>query len=104
STLQTALAATLWRLWCRRSPVGFSRFCASGSSYHPQLANLGRYHAGQFPRQVGQVVTLSRVDELVLGQLSREWLTPVELFVSAIKTGSGLYAWFTHMGDLYLTK
>ncbi|WP_437508348.1 hypothetical protein [Sorangium sp. So ce1099] len=104
SNLEAALAATLWRLWCRRSPVAFSRFCASGSRFHPQLANLGRYHAGQFPRQIGQAVLLSRVDELVLNQLSREWLTPLELFVSAMKARTGLYDWFTHMGDLYLAK
>ncbi|XYH98822.1 hypothetical protein ACMHYB_03405 [Sorangium sp. So ce1128] len=104
SSLEVALAAALWQLWCRRSPVAFSRFCASGSRFHPQLANLARYHAGQFPRQVGQAVLLSRVDELVLNQLSREWLTPVELFVNAMKARTGLYEWFTHMGDLYLTK
>src|SRR5689334_19097608 len=43
SKLETTFAATLWKLWCRRSPVAFSRFCASGSMFHPQLANLGRY-------------------------------------------------------------
>ncbi|WP_437953769.1 hypothetical protein WME98_25980 [Sorangium sp. So ce296] len=104
SSLEVALAATLWHLWCRRSPVAFSRFCASGGRLHPQLANLGRYHAGQFPRHVGQVVLLSRFDELVLRELSREWLTPLDMFVNAMKARTGLYDWFTHMGDLYLTR
>ncbi|WP_437756488.1 hypothetical protein [Sorangium sp. So ce1389] len=40
---------------------------------------------------VGRAVLLSRVDELVLNQLSREWLTPLELFVSAMKARTGLY-------------
>lgn len=104
SKLETALAATLWKLWCRRSPVAFSRFCASGSTFHPQLANLGRYHAGLFPRRAGHGLYLSRFDELLLRQLSREWLSPVKVFANAINAKSELDAWFSHTGDLYVAK
>jgi hypothetical protein len=104
SKLETTLAATLWKLWCRRSPIAFSRFCASGSVFHPQLANLGRYHAGLFPRRVGQGLFLSRFDELLLGQLSHDWLSPVKVFVNAINNRSELDAWVSHMGDLYVAK
>ncbi len=104
SKLQTAFAATLWRLWCRRSPVAFSRFCASGSALHPQLADLGRYHAGVFPRATAQGLLLSRVDELVLRRLSREWITPGEMFVHAATAAPELDAWLSHLGDLYLVS
>ncbi|WP_437709765.1 hypothetical protein WMF45_34820 [Sorangium sp. So ce448] len=104
SKLETALAATLWKLWCRRSPVAFSRFCASGSMFHPQLANLGRYHAGLFPRRAGHGLLLSRFDELLLRQLSQEWLSPVKVFVNAINAESELDAWFSYTGDLYVAK
>jgi hypothetical protein len=104
SKLQTAFAATLWRLWCRRSPVAFSRFCASGSALHPQIADLGRYHAGVFPRATAEGLLLSRVDELVLRQLSREWITPGEMFVHAAEAAPELDAWLSHLGDLYLVS
>ena len=45
SKLEMALAATLWRLWCRHSPVAFSRFCTMGATLHPLLADLQRYQA-----------------------------------------------------------
>lgn len=101
SKLQTAFAATLWRLWCRRSPVAFSRFCASGGALHPQLANLGRYHAGFFPR-ASEGLLLSRLDELVLRQLSRDWMTPTQVFMKSAAAGSELDAWVSHTGDMYL--
>ncbi len=103
SKLQITFAATLWKLWCRRSPVAFSRFCASGGALHPQLADLGRYHAGVFPRvaQDGGLL-LSRADELVLRQLSRDWLTPAKMFVQATTFEPGLGAWLSHTGDLYI--
>lgn len=104
SKLETALAATLWKLWCRRSPVAFSRFCASGSMFHPQLANLGRYHAGLFPRRAGNGLLPSLFDELLLRQLSQEWLSPVKVYANALNAGSELAAWFPHTGDLYITK
>jgi hypothetical protein len=102
SALETALAATLWKLWCRRSPVAFSRFCATGSALHPELGNLSRYHAGFFPRIGGPGLSLSRLDELVLSHLSEEWSTPVKVFLKAAKAGSALDAWISHTGDLYL--
>lgn len=104
SKLETTLAATLWKLWCRRSPVAFSRFCASGSMFHPQLANLGRYHAGLFPRRAGNGLLPSLFDELLLRQLSQEWLSPVKVYANALNAGSELAAWFPHTGDLYIAK
>ncbi|MFS8066827.1 MAG: hypothetical protein ACMG6S_10685 [Byssovorax sp.] len=70
SPLQQAFAAMLWRSWCHRSPVAFSVACATGSTLHPQLANLGRYQAGFFPRVSGRGLVISRFDELVLRSLS----------------------------------
>ncbi|AUX29960.1 uncharacterized protein SOCE836_020550 [Sorangium cellulosum] len=99
SELEIALAATLWKLWCRRSPVAISRFCASGSALHPQLANLGRYHAGYFPRQTAQGLLLSRFDELLLRQLSSDWIAPVKVFSNGMRARSGLHAWLSHVGD-----
>lgn len=102
SSLETALAGTLWRLWCRRSPVAFSRFCASASDLHLQLANLGRYHAGFFPHLTNRGLSLSRLDELILRQLSHEWLTPAALYARALASAPQLGSWISHTGDLYL--
>ncbi|MFT3766696.1 MAG: hypothetical protein QM820_14450 [Minicystis sp.] len=102
TTLATTLAATLWRLWCRPSPTALSRFCASGGALHPQFANLGCFHAGFFPRVTGGALGLSRIDELILRQLSREWTTPAKVFVQAMTNGSELVAWLSHTGDLHL--
>jgi hypothetical protein len=99
SNLQIAFAATLWRLWCRRSPVAFSRFCASGGVLHPQIAHLGRYHAGVFPRVVDQRLSLARFDELLLRRLSRDWVTPAQIYVQAATAAPELDAWLSHTGD-----
>lgn len=104
SKRETTSAAALWRLWCRRSPAGFSKLCAAGQEQDPQLADLGRYHAGIFPRYVGRRLLLSRSDELLLRQLSQDWLTPVKVFVNAIKAESKLDAWISHLGDLYVAE
>lgn len=101
-TLGTALAATLWRLWCRRSPTAFSRICASASSYDTRIANLGRFHAGFFPRSTSRGLSLSRLDELILRQVTREWLTPTRVFVNALSSEPELGAWISHTGELYL--
>jgi hypothetical protein len=104
STLQVAFAATLWRLWCRRSPTGFSRFCASGGALHPQLANLGRYHAGVFPRWIDRRLALSRLDELLLRRLSQDWATPARIYVEAATSSPALAAWLSHTGDEYVAE
>jgi hypothetical protein len=104
SQLQLAFAAMLWRSWCHRSPVAFSTACATGSALHPQLANLGRYQAGFFPRVSAQWLLLSRFDELVLRSLSGEWVTPSQVFLQAGEAGSALSTWLAHTGDLYLGK
>ena len=104
SNLETALAATLWRLWCRRSPVALSRFCAAASALHLPIANLGRYHAGFFPRLTESGLSLSRLDELILRQLSDEWLTPATLYAHAIESAPQLGAWIFYTGDLYLPR
>lgn len=104
SNLEMAVAATLWRLWCRRSPVAFARFCASGSTMHAQIANLGRYHAGIFPRLTERGFSLSRLDELILRQLSEEWATPVRIYANAITRSPQLFSWMTYTGDLYLAR
>ncbi|WP_437648852.1 hypothetical protein [Sorangium sp. So ce362] len=103
SQLEIALVATLWKLWCRRSPVAISRFCASGGTFHPQLANLGRYHAGYFPRLTVQGLMLSRFDDLLLRQLSSDWIAPVKVFSNGMRAKSGLHAWLSHVGDFYVS-
>lgn len=102
SSLEISLAATLWRLWCRPSPVAFSQLCEAASPQSPPLANLGRYHAGFFPRASERGLSLSRLDELILQQLSREWQTPTRVFVQAMSAGSALRAWVSHTGDSYV--
>jgi hypothetical protein len=102
--LRIASAATLWRLWCRRSPVAFSIFAASVRELHPQVANLGAYHAGLFPRQSDRGLLLSRSDELVLRRLSREWVTPARIYVQASTDAPELAAWLSHTGDIYLAE
>jgi hypothetical protein len=99
SRLQVAFAATLWRLWCRRSPVAFSRFIASGHELHPQIASLGLYHAGVFPRQGDRGLLPSRFDELVLRQLSQDWVTPARIYVQSWTDAPELSAWLSHTGD-----
>ncbi len=102
SSLQAAFAGALWRLWCRPSPVAFSRFCASANDLHPQLANLGRYHAGLFPRRTKGGFSLARFDELILRQLCGDWLTPATVYARAIASSPELGAWLSCTGDLYL--
>lgn len=105
SKLQVAFAATLWRLWCRRSPMAFSRFFASGHTLHPQIASLGLYHAGNFPRLVEGRLLLSRVDDLLLRRLSHEWVTPAEVYVDATAAAAPeLAAWLPHTGDEYVAE
>lgn len=104
SKLQVAFAATLWGLWCRRSPVGFSRFFASGHTLHPQIASLGLYHSGIFPRLIDGVLLLSRVDELLLRRLSNEWVTPAKVYVDAAASAPELDAWLSHTGDEYVAE
>lgn len=104
SSIETALAATLWRLWCRRSPVAFSRFCASASPLNPLLANLGRYHTGFFPRLANGAFSLSRLDGLLLRQLSQEWQVPARLYAAAMSRAPQLGAWLSHTGDLYVAR
>ena len=107
SKLQVAFAATLWRLWCGRSPVAFSRFFASGHTLHPQIASLGLYHAGNFPRLVEGRLMLSRVDDLLLRRLSHEWVTPAEVYVGAAAAPElepELDAWLPHTGDEYVAE
>ena len=102
SSIEVAFAATLWKLWCRRSPTAFSRFCATGSRFHPLIRDLSRFHAGFFPRLSGDRLLPARFDELLLRQLSREWLTPAQVFVNAMRADSELEAWIFHTGDLYV--
>jgi hypothetical protein len=92
----------LWKLWCRRSPTAFSRFCAAGSRLHPLISDLSRFHAGFFPRLSGDRLLLARFDELLLQMLSQEWSTPVQVYVKAMNTDSELDAWISHTGDLYV--
>ncbi|MEO5731153.1 MAG: hypothetical protein ABI134_03115, partial [Byssovorax sp.] len=104
SKLQVAFAATLWRLWCRRSPVAVSSVLASGHALHPQIASLGLYHSGIFPRLGDQGLLLSRIDELILRQLSRGWVTPAEVYVQAATSAPELDAWLSHTGDEYIAE
>lgn len=104
SRLEMALAATVWRLWCRRSPTAFSRFCALAGPLHPLLGNLGRYHAGWFPRVDGDRLLVSRCDDVLLRQLSRDWLTPVKIFANAVSAETPLASWASYTGDLYVLK
>ncbi|WP_437484812.1 hypothetical protein WME75_45895 [Sorangium sp. So ce1014] len=104
SELEVALLATVWKLWCERSPVALSRLCAAGGALHPQLANLGCYHAGYFPRRVDKKLLLSRFDELLLRQLSGEWITSTRVFVNGQVDSPGLREWLSHVGDLYVPR
>lgn len=102
STRETESAAELWRLWCRRSPTHFSKRCSHAQS--PALANLGRIHAGTFPTYAGRKLSLSRLDELLLRQLSPEWRTPAEVFSRASREEAEFEAWLSHLGDLYVAR
>jgi hypothetical protein len=102
SGLETAMAATIWRLWCRASPVAFSQYCAAASALHPQLADLGRWHAGFFPRLQSGKLLLSRLDELILRQLSTGWSTPSRIYVNTLSSESVLAEWLSHTGDTYI--
>lgn len=104
SKRETESAAELWRLWCLRSPTRFSKRCTSGEAQSPALANLGRIHAGTFPTYAGSKLSLSRLDELLLQQLSPEWRTPAEVFSRAIRAEAELDAWLSHLGDLYVAR
>jgi hypothetical protein len=68
------------------------------------VSNLGAYHAGLFPRQGDRGLLLSRSDELVLRQLSREWVTPARIYVQASSDAPELAVWLSHTGDIYLSE
>jgi hypothetical protein len=102
SALQVSVAAALWHLWCRRSPTAFSTFCSTAGRSHPVMANLCRCHAGFFPRLAPNGLTMSRLDELILRELSDDWLTPVDVTVNALNRGSPLSAWLSIIGDVYI--
>lgn len=70
----------------------------------PSRIDASRHAAARarFPRVSEHGLSLSRLDELILQQLSPEWQTPARVFVNAMSAGSELGAWVSHTGDQYV--
>jgi hypothetical protein len=102
---QAMFPATLWNLWCAPSPEAFSSYCAEARENDDLFDDLGRYHAGFFPRSGihANELALSRFDELVIRQLflakgQRHWSTTAQLSEGS----TALDAWLSHTGLQFL--
>ncbi|WP_437736809.1 hypothetical protein [Sorangium sp. So ce1335] len=91
-----------WRKVSGRTPV-LSAAPGRAGRARKDLAELGTYQAGYFPRAEGRALTLSRFDELLFSCLDKDWMTPVDVFVHRSSAGDELRnRWTTLTGDIFL--
>jgi hypothetical protein len=84
-----------WRKLAGRRPV-------LAGPVREELADVGAYQAGFFPRLRAAAVHLSRFDELLFSCVGEKWSTPVDVFVRRSTAGDELRRWLNHTGDLFL--
>jgi hypothetical protein len=93
--------ARCWRKVSDRSPVLSAEGGRTGRG-RKELADLGTYQAGFFPRMDGRALALSRFDELLFSCLDKQWSAPVDVFVHRSSAGEELRKWLTLTGDVFL--
>jgi hypothetical protein len=85
-----------WRKLAGRRPV-------LAGPVREELADVGTYQAGFFPRLRAATVHLSRFDELLFSCVGEGWSTPVDVFLRRSAAGEELRRWISHAGDVFLS-
>ncbi|WP_437956097.1 DUF1835 domain-containing protein [Sorangium sp. So ce119] len=94
--------ARSWRRLSSRSPV-LSTEGGRADRAREDLVALGTHQAAFLPRMDDSALTLSWVDELLFACLSKDWLTPVDVFMHRSSAGEELRdGWGTRIGDYFL--
>lgn len=102
SLTRTQQMARYWRKVSGRYPI-LSAVGARAGRTRKDLAELGAYQAGYFPRMGECAIQLSRFDELLFSCLDKDWRTPADVFVHRSSAGEELRAkWMTRTGDIFL--
>lgn len=76
----------LWRLYASPEPLAFDEARRKGSQAFPELSESAELLGTWFPRIDGGRLRLSEHDERLLGSLTDEWLTPLDLSKLITKT------------------
>jgi hypothetical protein len=71
--------AELWKLFASPDPRVFDEARRTGSLSFPELSQRAELHGTWFPRLDGNRLRMSEHDERLLGSLTDEWLTPLDL-------------------------
>lgn len=96
-------AVSLWDRYTDKDPLLFITSCLHGVKGFHELAPLWRFLSCLFPRRTPEgTLRLSRLDELILTNLSGEWRTPVAVFAHESKPGVELRQLLSCIGDLFL--
>jgi hypothetical protein len=93
--------ARCWQAVCGRSPVLSAGGGRTGRA-RKEIAPLGTFQAGFFPRLDGRALALSRFDALLFSCLGKRWSSPVDVFVRRSPAGEELRKWLTLTGDVFL--
>lgn len=93
--------ALFWRRITGRRPVIASPPAGAGGTKE-DLAELGRYQAGFFPRLSGSRVALSRFDELIFSCIGEGGATPLQVLMARSEAGGVLRRWVDVTGDVFL--
>ncbi|HEX7938234.1 MAG TPA: hypothetical protein VF483_04530, partial [Gemmatimonadaceae bacterium] len=78
--------AELWRLYASPDPRAFDEARRTGSQAFPELGESAELYGTWFPRLEDGRLRLSEHDERLLGSLTDEWLTPLDLSKRITKT------------------
>lgn len=98
-------AVMLWNRYVDVSPQRFARLCARGIAGFPELAPLWMFLSCLYPRQTQEgTLRLSRLDELILTNLSAEWQTTLAVFAAKSQAGVELRQLLSCTGDLFLPR
>jgi hypothetical protein len=101
SLAQARRLASFWRRFTGRPPI-LASSTGRGARGREDLAAIGSYQAGFFPRVSGVSLSLSRVDHLLLSCVGDDWATPADVFMRRGAAGDALREWASHTGDVFI--
>lgn len=94
-------AARSWRSFAGPAPTEFNEHCRAAA---PTLDQIGRYHAGFFPRSTAKGLRVSVFDELLLACVSEAWSLPSEILLRRTPEGRELRSWLACAGDIFVGR
>jgi hypothetical protein len=93
-------AVNLWELYTEADPSRFVRAAAQGVPEFPELPRVWRFLANFLPRQEPDgTLRPSRYDELLLGRITDQWQTGVQVYLGGDDEWRAL---LTGVGDLIM--